>query len=78
MAAVVVFALYIQSVGVSKSYDRPELLWLICPLLIYWLGRMTLMANRGAVDEDPVMFALRDRTSWLTGGGVLAAFAAAL
>ena len=78
MAAVVVFALYIQTVEVSKSYDRSEFLWLICPLLIYWLGRMTLIANRGAVDEDPVTFALRDRTSWLTGVSVLAAFAAAL
>ena len=78
MAAAVVFALYIQTVEVSKSYDRPEFLWLICPLLIYWLGRMTLLANRGVVDEDPVTFALRDRTSWLTGVGVLAAFAVAL
>ena len=78
MAAVVVFALYIQTVEVSKSYDRPEFLWLICPLLTYWLGRMTLIANRGAVDEDPVTFALRDRTSWLTGVSVLAVFAVAL
>lgn len=78
MAAVVVFALYIQTVEVSKSYSRPECLWLICPLLIYWLGRMTLLANRGAVDEDPVTFALSDRTSWLTGVGVLAAFTVAL
>ncbi len=78
MAAVVVFALYIQTVEVSKSYGRPEYLWWLCPLLIYWLGRMTLIANRGVMDEDPVTFALRDRTSWLTGVGVLAAFAVAL
>ena len=62
----------------SKSYGRPECLWWICPLLIYWLGRMTLLANRGAVDEDPVTFALSDRTSWLTGVGVLTAFTVAL
>ena len=78
MAAVVVFALYIQTAEVGKSYGHPEFLWLICPLLIYWLGRMTLLANRGIVDEDPVTFALRDRTSWLTGASILAAFIAAL
>ncbi len=78
MAAVVVFALYIQSLEVSGRYARPEFLWWVCPLLVYWLGRMTLLANRGAVDEDPVTFAFRDRTSWLTTAGILAAFVAAL
>ena len=51
---------------------------LICLLLLYWLGRMTLLANRGAVDGDPVVFAMTDSTSWLTGIGMLAAFAVAL
>lgn len=72
--SVVVLALYIQSQQVSALYARPEWLWLICPLLIYWLGRITLIANRGAVDDDPVVFALRDRASWVTGLGILAAF----
>ena len=76
-ASVVVLALYVQSPEVSERYARPEVLWLVCPLLVYWLGRLTLLANRGAVDGDPVVFALRDRTSWLTGLGVLAALAAA-
>ena len=78
IASGVVFALYVQSPELGERYARPELLWLICPLLIYWLGRMSLLANRGAVDADPVVFAMRDRTSWLTGLGILAAFAGAL
>ena len=77
-ASAVVFALYVRSPEVSERYARPEFLWLICLLLVYWLGRMTLLANRGAVDDDPVVFAMRDRASWLTGAGVLVAFAAAL
>ena len=77
-ASVVVLALYIRSPEVRELYARPEFLWLICPLLIHWLGRMTLLANRGAVDDDPVVFAMRDRVSWLTGLGILAASAAAL
>lgn len=77
-AAVVVLALYIQSPGVEALYARPAALWLACPLLIYWLGRIVLLANRGALDEDPIVFALRDRASWLIVIGLLAAFALAL
>ena len=77
-AAAVVLALYVQSLEVSGRYDRPELLWAICLLLVYWLGRMTLLADRGALDDDPLVFAMRDRASRLTALGVLVAFTAAL
>ncbi len=84
-ASVVILTLYIQSPETGERYARPELLWLTCPLLLYWLGRLALLAgreggdpNRVPVNDDPLVFALRDRTSWLTGLGVLAAFAFAL
>lgn len=67
IGGVIVLALYVQSPEVAMRYDRPELLRLVCPVLLYWLGRLLLLANRGAVDDDPVMFAVRDRTSWLAG-----------
>lgn len=76
--AVAVFALYIQSSDVLTLYSRPVFLWAICPVLLYWLGRLTLLANRGAVTDDPVAFAVRDRVSWVVGLGVLTVFAAAL
>ncbi len=83
VASVVILTLYIQSPETAERYARPEFLWLLCPLLLYWLGRMALLAGppRGPVDrnnDDPLSFTLRDRTSWLTGLGVLATFAAAL
>ena len=77
-AAVLVVALYISSPAVSALYTRPELLWVLCPLLLYWTGRTTLLANRGAIDDDPVRFVLRDRTSWLTGAAALAVLSVAL
>ena len=77
-ASVLVFALWIQSPEVSALYRRPEFLWAICPLFVTWLGRVMLLANRGIVDDDPVVFTLRDRPSWLTGLGILGAFAVAL
>ncbi len=36
-------------------YQRPLLLWLICPLLLFWISRMWLLAHRGEVDEDPIL-----------------------
>lgn len=77
-AAVVVLAFYIQSPAVAVLYERPAALWLASPLLIYWLGRVLLLANRGALNEDPIVFALGDRASWYTALGLLAAFALAL
>ena len=61
--AVVIFALYINSDGVRDVYARPEALWMLCPLLIYWLGRVWLLASRGLVSQDPVVYALTDRQS---------------
>ena len=77
-AAVVVLALYVQSPEVVPLYGSPQILWLVCPLLAYWFGRMTLLAHRGAVDDDPVVFALRDRPTWLVAAVALVAFAAAI
>jgi len=48
-------------------YARPYLLWLICPLLLYWVTRLWFHARRGALHDDPVVFAIEDRVSWLTG-----------
>jgi 4-hydroxybenzoate polyprenyltransferase len=65
--AVLVFALYINSPDVRILYSRPLLLWAICPLLVYWISRVWLLANRGEFHEDPVLFALKDKTSYMIG-----------
>ena len=63
----------------TERYAQPEFLWLICPLLLYWLGRLALIAHRRMMkSEDPLTFVLRDRISWLVCLCVLAAFVAAL
>ena len=61
--AVTVFALYISSDTVSRTYRHPLALWLICPILMYWLARALMMAHRRMMDDDPIVFALRDRNS---------------
>ena len=63
--SVLVFALYIDSRDVLTMYHNQQLMWLLCPLLMYWVGRIWLVATRGELHQDPVIFATRDRTSYL-------------
>ena len=65
--AVTVFALYISSDTVHSLYHRPQLLWLICPILLYWFSRALMMAHRRHMEDDPIAFALRDKNSIIAG-----------
>jgi hypothetical protein len=53
-------------------YRRPEVLWLIMPLMILWLCRVWLLVSRGNLNEDPLVFALTDRMSLLIGAAAAA------
>jgi 4-hydroxybenzoate polyprenyltransferase/phosphoserine phosphatase len=61
--AVLVFALYLNSATVIELYGASQRLWLICIVLIYWIGRMLLLTHRGQMHDDPVIFAVTDRAS---------------
>jgi hypothetical protein len=65
--AVTVFALYISSDTVRTLYRHPHYLWLVCPILMYWVSRLLMMAHRRLVHDDPVVFALKDRVSIIAG-----------
>ena len=71
-AAVVVFSLYINGLGTAGLYPHPQRLWLIAPIMILWISRVWLLASRGELDEDPVIFALTDRMSLLMGAAAAA------
>lgn len=62
-ASIVVLALYVNSETVTVLYGRPEGLWSICVLLLYWISRALLIAHRGRMHDDPIVFALKDRVS---------------
>ena len=70
--SILVLAFYLNSEEVTQLYTDPVLLWLICPLFMYWVGRIWLLASRGLVHGDPILFALRDRLSYLLLAIVLA------
>jgi 4-hydroxybenzoate polyprenyltransferase len=76
--AVLVLALYLDSPEVRAQYDQPMVLWGICLVLLFWVSRIVLLAHRGLVDQDPVVFALSDGVSRISGAVMVALFAAAI
>ncbi|HYK37162.1 UbiA family prenyltransferase [Alloacidobacterium sp.] len=71
-AAIVVFSLYISGSNVAKLYHHPVRMWLIVPFMLLWISRVWLLASRGEMHEDPVIFAVTDRMSLLIGLAVVA------
>jgi 4-hydroxybenzoate polyprenyltransferase/phosphoserine phosphatase len=67
LVSVMVLSLYINSEAVTALYRAPKMLWLLCPLLIYWISRIWFLAARGEVHHDPVVFALLDWRSYVVG-----------
>ncbi len=61
--AVLVLALYISSGAAQILYTRHELIWLLCPLLLYWISYIWLVAHRGGMHDDPLVFTFRDSVS---------------
>src|SRR5688572_23031260 len=77
--AVLVLALYVnQSEEAVKLYRMPGLLWLLYPVMLYWITRVWFLARRQTLTEDPMLFAMKDRVSLLTVGliALLLVFAA--
>jgi 4-hydroxybenzoate polyprenyltransferase len=66
-----VFTLYLNGAAVKPLYSHPGLLWLICPLLLYWFSRFWILAKRRMLDEDPIVFAIKDPVSLGVGATVL-------
>lgn len=63
--AILVLALYINSDRVVELYKSPTLIWFMIPLLFYWLMRMWMVTNRGEMTDDPIIYAIRDRTTYV-------------
>ena len=73
-----IVALYADSAVARRFYARPELLWLVCPLFVYWISHLWLMAERNRMAFDPVLFAVRDRTSQVLVALMLGVFVLAI
>jgi 4-hydroxybenzoate polyprenyltransferase len=65
--AIMVLALYIQDKNVANLYSNPQIIWLACPIMLYWVSRIWLLTHRGQMHDDPLVFTIKDPASWLVG-----------
>jgi 4-hydroxybenzoate polyprenyltransferase/phosphoserine phosphatase len=63
--SVLVLALFIDSPESTRQYSHPVFLWLLCPLMAYWVSRLWLNTSRGQMHDDPLVYSLKDRSSWI-------------
>lgn len=63
--SVLVLALYMSSGEIERSYSHSQFIWLTCVMLLYWISHMWLIAHRGHMTDDPLVFAVKDRVSLL-------------
>jgi len=66
--SVLVLALYIQDDRTVSMYAQPELIWLACPILLFWISHIWMITHQGNMHDDPVLFAVKDRVSLVSGG----------
>jgi 4-hydroxybenzoate polyprenyltransferase len=72
-----IMALYVDSAAVKELYRHPEMIWLICPIILYQISRVWFLARRGMMPDDPLVFMIRDWRSQVTGAMVLLIMVAA-
>ena len=65
--SVLVLALYINSPDIKSLYTNPVLMWPACLVMLYWVSRVWIIAHRGNMNDDPIVFALKDRASLVCG-----------
>lgn len=66
-ASVLVLALYINSESVVSLYDKPQIIWMVIPLMLFWISWVWMKAQRGQMHDDPIVFAIKDRGSLFVG-----------
>ncbi len=68
LLTVLVLALYIRSPEVKILYEDARLLWGLCPVFLYWITRFWLVTFREEMDDDPIVFVIKDKISYLVAG----------
>lgn len=67
VSSCIVLGLYSNSEQVTSLYLRPQWFWGICVIALYWITRIWFLTHRGQMHDDPVVFALKDRGTWILG-----------
>lgn len=72
-----IMALYVDSAAVKQLYRHPQLIWLVCPIILYQMARIWFLARRGNMPDDPLVFMIRDWRSQVTGAAIFVIMVAA-
>lgn len=65
LISILIVLLYLKSPDVRGLYTHPQNLWFTTPVLLFWISRIWLLTNRDEIHDDPVVFAVKDKVSWL-------------
>lgn len=65
LISILIILLYLQSNDVRALYSNPQNLWFATPVLLFWISRIWILTNRDEIHDDPVVFAVKDKTSWV-------------
>lgn len=65
--SILVLALYLNTPDIARMYSQPKLVWLLVPIMLYWVSRIWMQTHRGNMHDDPLVYALKDRVSLITG-----------
>ncbi|WP_413570358.1 UbiA family prenyltransferase [Bdellovibrio sp. HCB117] len=65
LLSVLIVLLYLQSSDVRSLYNTPQNLWFATPVLLFWISRIWILTNRDEIHDDPVVFAVKDKISWI-------------
>lgn len=66
-ASVLVLALYLNSHEIVMLYPSPKFVWGALTVMLFWVSWMWLKAHRGQMHDDPLVFAVKDRISLISG-----------
>ncbi len=73
LSALVVFGLFVSAPDTIGRYRTPQMLWLVALALVYWLARLWIKTSRGEMHDDPLVYAMKDRSSRLAVVAMLVA-----
>ncbi len=63
--SVLILALYVDDPAVRVHYSHPHALAALCPFMLYWISRVWIKTSRGEMNDDPLLYSLQDRASWI-------------
>ena len=67
ISSTIVLIGYLLSNKVVQLYQSPFYLWLIIPLVAFWFLRLWKRVTQGNLHDDPLVFAITDIQTYITG-----------